>query len=104
MNQDDHELRTSFEALREGDRRAAPSFERMWQTAASDRRGRLSSTRMMRAAFVAVTLVIVLTVALVSTRREPLPIENLSRWRSPTASLMDMPSNPLISTVPTTTR
>lgn len=92
MMSDERDLRTWFDLLRESDRRQLPPFE--MALARPARRVRL------RLAFaLAAVLVIVLIIAR-RPSRELLPLESLSRWQSPTASLLNVPDSPLMTTVP----
>ena len=94
MTHDDRELRTWFEALRERERRAAPSFEAVLRRP----RPRVS----WKLAAAAALLLIVAVLAVVRPR--PLPIEQLTAWRSPTQSLLEVPESPLLTTTPSITR
>jgi hypothetical protein len=94
MTHEDRDLQTWFETLREGDRTAAPAFEALLQ-----RKAEGLGLRRLAAAFVLVIIVLLL-----SLPRKPLPIEQLSQWRSPTASLLDVPKSPLLTTAPSITR
>lgn len=94
MTHEDRDLQTWFETLREADRSAAPAFQSLVQQKA-ERFG----LRRLAAAFVLLVILVVF-----SLPRKALPIEQLSQWRSPTQSLLDVPESPLITTAPSNTR
>ena len=95
MTHEDRDLQTLFDTLREGDRSAAPSFEALMRRRKAEGPG----LRRLAAAFAVLVMVVLLVIP-----RKPLPIEQLSEWRSPTASLLDVPESPLITTAPSITR
>jgi len=94
MTHENRDLQTWFETLREADRAAAPPFEAVLQ-----RKAEGFGLRRLAAAFALLIMVVIL-----SLPRKPLPIEQLSQWRSPTASLLETPKSPLLTTAPSITR
>ena len=110
MSDDDSELRPHFDALRESEMRLAPPFEGVSRAAERPRMRRTRRLAMLAAA----AAMLVATLAVLLDRPEltlrnglgqggnrPVRIEEMSRWQSPTASLMRAPTSPLLSTVPT---
>lgn len=102
MNHDERELQTWFEILRQSEEPLAPPFPRMWRAAGEgDRHATIGWWWTRAIAMIATALLLVVAIALLRpVKNEPLPIERLSRWRSPTASLLDVPQDPLMTTVP----
>ena len=96
MTHEDRDLQTWFETLREGDRRATPPFR-------VDDRPRLSGQAVLHYRLAA-AFVLLIIVLIVSLPRRPVPIEQLTEWRSPTASLLETPKSPLLTTAPSITR
>jgi hypothetical protein len=91
----DHDLRTWFDLLRAADRERLPPF------AAGVAR---PARRVPRLAWTFAVLLLVVVFVSRRPARDPLPLEAIGRWQSPTASLLDVPQSPLMTTVPEVTR
>ena len=99
MTEDDTDLRVQFAAMKAEDERAVQPFATCWDAA------RLSLRRRQRSLLVpagAATLTLLLVAAIaVYVRSAPHPaIDDISRWQSPTASLLKTPGSALLTDMP----
>ena len=94
MSHEERDLQTWFETLRASDRRDAPSFQ-----AITEKKAAGFGVRRLAAAFA-----LILAILITTSHRRQLPIEQLSQWRSPTQSLLDVPKSTLMTTAPSITR
>jgi hypothetical protein len=99
MTGDDADLKAQFEALKAQDARAVQPFATCWEAA------RLSEKRRERrlgvpAAAAALTLLLAVAIALYFRPAPDRTIDNISRWQSPTASLLKTPGSELFTNMP----
>jgi hypothetical protein len=99
MTEDDADLRAQFEAMKAEDERAVQPFATCWEAARLSVRRRQRSL-LVPAAAAALTLLLAATIA-VYIRPAPHPaIDDISRWQSPTASLLKTPGSALLTDMP----
>lgn len=104
MRDDEKQLRAAFDELRRVERSGTPSFRRVW-TAAQDRGAARSPRRPLSLALAAVSLLVVMLLA-VYRFRQPAPPMDVSppltalNWTSPTDFLLDTPGSALGGSIP----
>ena len=102
MSNEDRDLQTLFDTLRESDAKIAAGFGvRPLAAAFNAAPRRRTPKRLWR---YAAAFAVLLTVIVTTSHRRQLPIEQLSQWRSPTESLLEVPKSPLMTTAPSITR
>jgi len=99
MIDDDADLAAQFEALKAEDARAVRPFATCWEAA------RLSVGRRQRSLLVpaAAAALALLWVAAITVYVRPAPhpaIDDISHWRSPTASLLKTPGSAFLTDMP----
>lgn len=98
MRNDDADFKAQFEALKEEDARAARPFDTSWEAARRSVKGG-HGWMGVPAAAAAVTLVLAAAIA-VSIRPASPAIDEISRWQSPTTSLLKTPGSELLRDMP----
>jgi hypothetical protein len=99
MTNDDSDLRAQFEALRAEDVRSVRPFAASWE-AARLRVKRRRGWKPVAAAAAAVALLSAAAIALYVRPAAHPPIPDISRWQSPTASLLKTPGSELFTEMP----
>jgi hypothetical protein len=97
---DDSDLRARFDGLKSEDAFSAPPFSDCWEEArqSAGRRGRwILNVPGIAAAF---ALVVIAAFAIYIRFSRQASIDQISHWRSPTASLLSTPGSRLFTTVP----
>ena len=92
----DRDLARRFDALRRGDRAAAPDFGALVRRPAMRRR-----PVAFRAVLVAATVVLAIGGVGLATRRTRDEIPSVLTWRSPTGALLRTPGQGLLHDIPT---
>ena len=109
LSDDDKGLRDSFEDLRNVERRAAPSFRRVWNAAleqsASKGPGRLPRLAIAALLLLLVAGMVLYRLPLFSPQSPPSTGVQIvtTKWNGPTDFLLDTPGRALSSTVPSFT-
>lgn len=101
-DRDEKEMRDLFQVLRREDERVAPPFSESWEGALARVRRPSRSWRLVRAlaAAAVLTLLGVFVMFSIHTMRPPESGVEVSKWRSPTNSLLESLDDPLLKTVP----
>jgi hypothetical protein len=102
-NDDDRQIKTFFDELKEHDLRAAPSFSKSWELASSKVTKGFRQTPFFKfAATCALLILFGITGFLLWHERTPKPgkYATISQWRPPTEFLLKIPGQEWLKTVP----
>lgn len=98
MNPNDDDLQSRFDALRRVDEAAVPELAALVATPRARRRHRVALGAAVAAAAV---IVVIVGLQFFAGPAAPPPERSILAWRSPTASLLQIPGLELMRTVPT---
>ena len=99
MTDDDADLQVNFEALKAEDARAVQPFATSWEAARLSVRRRHGWLRVPAVA-AALTLLLAAAIAVYIHPASHPAIDDISRWQSPTASLLKTPGSELLTDMP----